>query len=233
VPLLGTSHSSIACSCPWARSAPAAQHLHTPPPSARHCAHACATRSASLTFALAPPANRSSAHSPALHRCELLHCQLCRSRVCVTPAHRQLAGHARVCSWIAPAPCGCTHAAVVSLRLWPLAPTRRSRAACAKPSHSQCPFAPAPATAACSPPWLPRTCTPSAPTAHTPPLRPLHALARLGHRQPAPLALPGRTPLGPSRRQPLLSCALTAPAPASALRRLPFGPSRAATVRAT
>jgi hypothetical protein len=171
VPLLGTSHSSIACSCPWARSAPAAQHLHTPPPSARHCAHACATRSASLTFALAPPANRSSAHSPALHRCELLHCQLCRSRVCVTPAHRQLAGHARVCSWIAPAPCVYTHAAAVSLCLWPLAPTRRSRAACAKLSRSpaQCASAREPracATAsprrthphAAPPPRAPRQC---------------------------------------------------------------------------
>jgi hypothetical protein len=40
---------------------------------------------------LAPPARRRS-HS-------LLHCQLCRSRVCVTPARRQLAGHVRVCSW--------------------------------------------------------------------------------------------------------------------------------------
>jgi hypothetical protein len=211
-------------------------------PTPAHTANFCASPrarsrdplgAAHIPAAPAPPANRSSAHSPARHRCELLHCQPCGSRVCITPARRQLAGHARVCSWIAPAPCVSTHAAVVRLRLWPLAPTHRSRAACAKPSRSQCPFAPAPAIAACSPPRLPRTCTPSAPAAHTPPLRPLHALARLGHRQPAPLALPGRTPLGPSCCLPLLSCALAAPAPASALRRLPFGPSRAAAVRTT
>jgi hypothetical protein len=116
----------------------------------RHCAHARATRSASLTFALAPPANRSCAHSPARHRCELLHCQPCRSRVYVTPARRQLAGHARICSWIAPAPCVYTHAAAVSLYLWPLAPTRRSRAACAKPSRSPAQHASAREPRACA-----------------------------------------------------------------------------------
>jgi hypothetical protein len=64
VPLLGTSHSSTACSCLWARSASAAQHLHTPPASARHRAHARATRLALLMFAPAPPANCLSVRSP-------------------------------------------------------------------------------------------------------------------------------------------------------------------------
>jgi hypothetical protein len=50
VPLFGTSHSSTACLCPWARSVPAAQHLPTPPTPARHHAHARATRSAPPTF---------------------------------------------------------------------------------------------------------------------------------------------------------------------------------------
>jgi hypothetical protein len=56
VPLLGTSHFNTICSCPWVRSAPAAQHLSTPPTPARHRTHARATRSESLTFAPAPPA---------------------------------------------------------------------------------------------------------------------------------------------------------------------------------
>jgi hypothetical protein len=56
VPLLGTSHFNTICSCPWVRSAPAAQHLSTPPTPARHRAHARVIRSASLTFAPAPPA---------------------------------------------------------------------------------------------------------------------------------------------------------------------------------
>jgi hypothetical protein len=50
VPLLGTSHSNTICSCLWARSAPAAQHLPTPPTPARHRAHARATRSVPLIF---------------------------------------------------------------------------------------------------------------------------------------------------------------------------------------
>jgi hypothetical protein len=59
---LGTSHSSTACSCPWARSAPAAQHLHTPPaPTARTLAPPARRRPCS---APAPLANRSSARSP-------------------------------------------------------------------------------------------------------------------------------------------------------------------------
>jgi hypothetical protein len=49
VPLLGMSHSNTICSCPWVRSAPAAQHLPIPPTPTRHHAHACATRSASPT----------------------------------------------------------------------------------------------------------------------------------------------------------------------------------------
>jgi hypothetical protein len=63
VPLLGTSHSNTICSCLWARSAPAAQHLPTPPTPARHHAHACATRSA-------PPTNHSCA--AAAHACCLI-----------------------------------------------------------------------------------------------------------------------------------------------------------------
>jgi hypothetical protein len=60
VPLLGTSHSNTICSCPWVRSAPAAQHLPTPSTPTRHHAHACATRSA-------PPTNHSCA--AAAHAC--------------------------------------------------------------------------------------------------------------------------------------------------------------------
>jgi hypothetical protein len=49
-----------------------------------------------------PPARRRS-HS-------LLHCQPCRSRVCVTPARRQLVEHARVCSWAEPCTLPARHA---------------------------------------------------------------------------------------------------------------------------
>jgi hypothetical protein len=51
---------------------------------------------------VAPPAQRRS-HS-------LLHCQPCRSRVCVTPASRQLVEHARVCSCAEPRTLPARHA---------------------------------------------------------------------------------------------------------------------------
>jgi hypothetical protein len=67
VPLLGTSYSSIACSCPWVRSAPAAQHLHTPPASASHRAHARATCLVPPTFLPLQRLHRlSSTRAPAL-----------------------------------------------------------------------------------------------------------------------------------------------------------------------
>jgi hypothetical protein len=73
MPLLGTSFPSIACSCPWARSASAAQHLHTPPASAHHRAHARATHSR-----VPPGATRSApSERPApahLRPCAHRHC---------------------------------------------------------------------------------------------------------------------------------------------------------------
>jgi hypothetical protein len=92
--LLSTLHFSIACSRSWARSAPAAQHLHTSPSFARHRAHARVTRSASLRFAPTPPANRSS-----------VAWLVCRSRVSVTPPARaaSTSAPARSCSRIPPA----------------------------------------------------------------------------------------------------------------------------------
>jgi hypothetical protein len=81
VPLLGTSHSNTICSCPWVRSAPAAQHLHTPLAFAHHCAHARATRSAPPTFLLLQHLHRlSSIRAPASPK----PCRF-RSRACLTP----------------------------------------------------------------------------------------------------------------------------------------------------
>jgi hypothetical protein len=91
------------------------------------------------------------------------------------------------CSRITPAPCVCAHAAAVSLRLWLLAPTRRSHAACAKPSRS---------LDSCAPPASWAQCTScalaSAPRFFLPPVArawPSHrqspACPRLTHHAPA------------------------------------------------
>jgi hypothetical protein len=111
VPLLGTSYSSIACSCPWVRSAPAAQHLHTPPPSARHCAHARATRLAPPTFlSLLFPYSLDAGSSASRRISSRL------SRSCVLPWPLRQRRHCSLQHLFLPAPPPSRRAATTALR---------------------------------------------------------------------------------------------------------------------
>jgi hypothetical protein len=175
----------------------------------RYRSHARATRSASLTFAPAPPANGSSTHSPARHHCELLHCQLRRSRVCVTPVRRQLAEHARVCSWAEPRPlparqCASTRPRARARSRAPPRLPRTLRSCCrARLSLPRSTHHRAPSRATCSCPAL-------APASARP-------RARAACRRPAPHLSSAR----PNAEPPARSGAALArrPLPASALAR--------------
>jgi hypothetical protein len=94
VPLLSTSHSNTICSCPWVRSAPAAQHLPIPPTPTRHHAHACATRSA-------PPTNHSCAATA--HACCLTRAPGPLRASLLTPSYSPPPGSRTYCARTRPA----------------------------------------------------------------------------------------------------------------------------------
>jgi hypothetical protein len=155
----------------------------------------------------------------------LLHADPSRSRVCVTPARHQLAGHARVYSWVEPRPLPARQCAFTRprARVRSRAPPRRALplllalppGPCSRwPSHPLPPHqpshprAPGPRVRA-PPPWLPRA-EPRAALAVARHNARAQPLCRLRAWAAAP---PGPAPPGPARRP----CA-----PAARTRRLPL-----------
>jgi hypothetical protein len=144
--LLPRSHRRVratwAYSCPGRAYSRARQPRLQRPPRALRSTPAHATGFHCVTARMFAPPTRRRSHS-------LLHCRPCRSRVCVTPARRQLVGHARVCSWAEPRPLPARHAPSLA-RAHALAPVHlhasRARSAllllCTPEPHHLLPLAP-------------------------------------------------------------------------------------------
>jgi hypothetical protein len=200
VPLLGTSHSNTICSCPWVRSAPAAQHLPISRTPTRHHTHACATRSAL-------PMNRS--YAAAAHACCLtrapgpLRTSLPTPGCSPPPGSRTCCAHtcpARHCSLgaariqhIRAATARCHTSSFSSVRV---PPRRELRPSAAWPAcHSRVCFTP-PVHWACARLLLDRTTFTSAPVP-APLAPPAPAFARSWARR-APRLLLGRAAVAPA-----------------------------------